>query len=251
MLKGYVDAYRVFNKAEYLEIAIKNAKFLLKNQLRKDGGLFHNYKDGKSSINGYLEDYAAVIEAYTSLYEVTLNQNWLNTANSLTEYCFKHFYNKELHMFYFTSDEDKSLITRKMEINDNVIPASNSIMAKNLFKLGHYFENKTYNTTAKQMLNNVKNDIEKYPSGYSNWLLLQADLTSNFYEVAVVGKDAFNKIKKINQVYIPNKLIVGSTIESDEPLLKYRYSEENTQIFICIDGACKLPLTSTEKQLSN
>jgi uncharacterized protein YyaL (SSP411 family) len=249
MLKGYVDAYRVFNDPEFLQVAIKNAKFISEKQIKKDGGLYHNYKNGKSNINGYLEDYSTVIDAYIALYESTLDQNWLNKANSLTNYCYSHFYNKELNMFYFTSDEDKSLITRKMEINDNVIPASNSIMARNLFKLGHYFENKNFNKTSKQMLNNVKEDIIKYPSGYSNWLQLQADLTSDFYEVAVVGKNAIEKIKEINASYIPNKLIAGSLTESNEPLLKYRFTEDKTQFFICIDGACKLPVSSAHKAL--
>lgn len=249
MLKGYIDAFRVFNEPDYLKTALKNANFIKSNQLKKDGGLYHNYKNGISNINGYLEDYATVIDAYISLYESTLDQSWLNTANNLANYCYQHFYNEELNMFYFTSDQDKSLITRKMEINDNVIPASNSIMARNLFKLGHYFENKTFGTTAKQMLNNVKVNIGTYPSGYSNWLHLQADLSSNFYEVAVVGANATNRIKELNKVYIPNKLIAGSTTDSNEPLLKYRFSEEKTQIFICIDGACKLPVTSAKKAL--
>ena len=249
MLKGYVDAYRVFNKKEYLIIALKNANFILKNQIKKDGGLFHNYKNGKSNINGYLEDYAATIEAFIALYENTLDQKWLNTANSLANYSFKHFYNKELQMFYFTSDEDTSLITRKMEINDNVIPASNSIMARNLFKLGHYFENKSFTKASKQMLNNVKNDIQDYPSSYSNWLQLYANLSMDFYEIAIVGKKAKEKIEELNQFYIPNKLIAGSLVESNEPLLKYRFTEGETQLFICIDGACKLPVKKTDKAI--
>ena len=249
MLKGHVDAYRVFNKKEYLIIALKNANFILKNQIKKDGGLFHNYKNGKSNINGYLEDYAATIEAFIALYENTLDQKWLNTANSLANYSFKHFYNKELQMFYFTSDEDTSLITRKMEINDNVIPASNSIMARNLFKLGHYFENKSFTKASKQMLNNVKNDIQDYPSSYSNWLQLYANLSMDFYEIAIVGKKAKEKIVELNQFYIPNKLIAGSLVESNEPLLKYRFTEGETQLFICIDGACKLPVKKTDKAI--
>src|SRR5690606_3138686 len=47
MLKGYVDAYRVLDNKSYLEAAEKNAHFIINNQLRKDGGLNHNYKDGK------------------------------------------------------------------------------------------------------------------------------------------------------------------------------------------------------------
>ncbi|MBG7630462.1 MAG: thioredoxin domain-containing protein, partial [Bacteroidetes bacterium] len=155
MLKGYIDAYTTFNEPHFLEVALKNAQFINTKQLQESGNLNHTYKNGKSSINGYLEDYATVIDAYIVLYEATLNDLWLNTAKQLTDYTFDHFFDVERSMFYFTSDEDTDLITRKMEIEDNVIPASNSIMAKNLFKLSHYYSNNYYLKVSKQMLHNV------------------------------------------------------------------------------------------------
>jgi uncharacterized protein YyaL (SSP411 family) len=247
MLKGYIDAYRVFNEPHFLEIALKNANFIKNKQLREDGGLNHNYKNGTSNINGYLEDYATVIEAYIALYETTLDENWLNISKNLTDYCFKHFYNSDIKMFYFTSDKDRNLIARKMEITDNVIPASNSILANCLFKLGRYFENNHFKNISKQMLNNVVNDMSAYPSGYSNWLQLYSNLTTNFYEIAVIGKEANKKIKELNQFYIPNKIIAGSVVESQAPLLKNRFSETETLLYICIEGTCKLPVSSVKK----
>lgn len=150
-------------------------------------------------------------------------------------------------MFYFTSDKDRNLIARKMEITDNVIPASNSILANCLFKLGRYFENNHFKNISKQMLNNVVNDMSAYPSGYSNWLQLYSNLTTNFYEIAVIGKEANKKIKDLNQFYIPNKIIAGSVVESQAPLLKNRFSETETLLYICIEGTCKLPVSSVKK----
>ena len=249
MLKGYVDAYRVFDNPHYLKIALRNAHFIVSKQLRGDGGLNHNYKNGISNINAHLEDYAAVIDAFIALYEVTLDEQWLRTAKQLTDYTFDHFYDDSSHFFFFTSDEDESLITRNIELNDNVIPASNSIMARNLAKLSHYFSNAYYLKTSKQMLNNVRESIPNYPAGYSNWLQLMSDLSSNYYEVAISGPDAISKLKEINQTYIPNKLIAGSTKESQLPLMQDRFNNDETFIYICVDGACQLPVTKVEKAL--
>ncbi|WP_291846764.1 thioredoxin domain-containing protein [Lutibacter sp.] len=250
MLKGYIDAYKVFHDASFLEIAIKNANFILSKQLQENGNLNHTYKNGKSSINGYLEDYATVIDAYISLYEVTLNEKWLLNAKQLTDYAFDHFFDAKSSMFYFTSDEDHNLITRKMEIEDNVIPASNSIMAKNLFLLSHYYSNSYYLKVSKQMLHNVKDRTDQYASGYSNWLQLACNFTGDFYEIAISGKEALERIKEINKNYIPNKLIAGSISKSSLPLMEGRFSENETYIFVCVDGACLLPEKSTEKALS-
>ncbi len=249
MLKGYIDAYRVFNEQHFLDVALKNATFIYNKQLQENGNLNHNYKNGKSTINGYLEDYATVIDAYISLYEVTFNEMWLNTAKQLTDYTFDHFFDKERSMFYFTSDEDTDLITRKMEIDDNVIPASNSIMANNLFKLSHYYSTGYYLKVSRQMLNNIKGRSMQYGSGYSNWLLLMSNYTGEFYEIAISGEEAIQKLQEINQQYIPNKLMAGSISGSTLPLMKGRFNESETLIYVCIDGACKLPEKSAKKAL--
>jgi uncharacterized protein len=249
MLKGYVDAYRVLGDKSYLAAAEKNAHFILNNQLQKDGALNHNYKDGETSINGYLEDYAATIDAFIVLYENTLDETWLNTARDLTNYTFNHFFDNSSKMFYFTSNKDASLVARSIEYLDNVIPASNSIMAKNLFKLSHYFDNNHFSNIAMTMLNNVKPEILEYPSGYSNWLDLMLNYSYSFYEVAIVGENAAKKIDDLNKYYIPNKLIAGSTTENNLPLLQNRYNPQETLIYVCVKKACKLPVTEVEKAL--
>ena len=249
MLKGYVDAYRVFNDQKFLEVALKNAQFIMNNMTKEDGGLFRNFKNGKSNIEAYLEDYAAVSDAFISLYEVTLDEKWLKNAKQFTDYTFDHFYDEESKMFFFTSNNQTGLISRKAETDDNVIPSSNSIMANNLFKLGHYYSNKHYADNAKAMLNNVKENAISYGSGASNWLNLYSNYLGEYYEVAIAGPDAKKKLEELNKIYIPNKLIVGSTTESSLPLLAYKYNENETTIYVCIDGACKLPVTETEKAL--
>ena len=248
-LKGYVDAYKAFGDPHFLDIALKNAKFIEKVQLQPDGSLHRNFKNGKSNIAAYLEDYAAVIDAFIALHEVTLDKKWLEIAKQLTNYTFDHFYDDTSKMFFFTSDLENDLITRKMDIDDNVIPSSNSMMANNLFKLAHYYDNKIYSNTAKAMLNNVKNNALSYGSGASNWLLLYSNYIGNFYEIAIVGKEAVSKTNKFQKNYLPNTLFTGSTEPSNLPLLKNRYVDNNTLIYICQDGACQLPTKKVEEAL--
>jgi uncharacterized protein YyaL (SSP411 family) len=249
MLKAYVDAYRVFDDEKFLKIAIKNANFMLSKVRRKEGGINRNYKNGKSNINAYLEDYAALIDAFISLYEVTLEEKWIEIAKELTEYTFLHFYDKEIKLFYFTSDQDNDLVSRSIEITDNVIPASNSIMARNLLKLGHLFANKEYLATSQAMLNNVIDKAKEYAPSYSNWMQLAADFSGNYYEVAISGKDALKKLKEFNQNYIPNKMIVGSIKSSQLPLLENRYNEGATDIYICVDSACQMPTNDVQEAI--
>ncbi|MBT8259277.1 MAG: thioredoxin domain-containing protein [Bacteroidia bacterium] len=249
MLKGYIDAYRVFGNKEYLEIAIKNANFIYSRQMRPDGGLNHSFKDDKSTINGYLEDYATTIDAFLGLYRITLDKKWLNTSRNLLNYTFDHFYDDTSQMFYFTSDEDAALVTRNIEYRDNVIPASNSILAKCLFELSHYFDNEQYQNTATQMLNNMLPEIAQYPSAFSNWLDLMINYTQNYYEVAIVGQNVQGLHNELSRTYLPNILFIGSKEEDDLPLLKNRYVEGETYIYVCVNKACKLPVKTIEEAL--
>ncbi len=251
MLKGYVDAYNAFDEQRYLDAAIKNAAFILTKQLRGDGGLNHNYKNGKSTINGYLEDYCFTIEAFITLYETTFIKEYLVTANQLMTYCIQHFKDEKSGMFYFTSDEDKVLISRKMELSDNVIPASNSSIAKSLFVLGHHFENEEYITMSRKMLNNVLGEITGYGAGYSNWAMLFLYFTQPFYEVAITGAKAIEKRKGFNRYYLPGILFTGSDTESPMPLLVSRFVNEQTTIYVCSNKTCSRPETEVAVALKH
>jgi len=251
MLQGYVDAYKAFDQKEYLNKAVKIAEFILHNQLRSDGGLNRNFKDGKSTINGYAEDYATVIQAFISLHEVSLDEKWLIISKEIMEYAIIHFYDSTSGMFFYTSKEDPSLIARKTEVIDGVISSSNSIIGNSLFKLGHYFYDQKMIKISKQMLNNLKIEIIKNPMGYSNWLHLMTNFTQPFYEVAVVGKNANTITKEFYKNYFPNILISASNKDSELPLLEFKYIDGETLIYVCVNGTCKLPLADISKAIKS
>ena len=252
MLQGYIDAYRAFGNEEFLDAALINANFLTKHQLKKDQSLFRNYKNDKSSINAYSEDYATVIQAFISLYEVTLDEKWLLASKNLVDYLFANFFDEKNKMFHFTSKEDENLIARKYEVIDGVIPSSNSIIANSLFKLGHYYSDKKYLKTSEQMLNNLKDDVKRNPANYSNWLNLMINFTNPFYEVVVAGNNALDVNKNLIHTNYPNILIAGTTKENNSlPLLAYKFNEEQTLIYVCVNGTCKKPETSLKKALGN
>ncbi|MDC6367293.1 MULTISPECIES: thioredoxin domain-containing protein [Flavobacteriaceae] len=246
MLSGLVDAYRYLGNKEYLDLALKNARFLEKEMIKKDHSLYRNHKEGESTINAFLEDYATVIEAYLGLYEVTFDENWLNHAKSLLDYSKLHFLDKNSGMFFFTSDDDHSLIRRSVETNDNVISASNSIMAKNLLKFHKLYPEGDYGDIAKQMLKNVQENFDEAAQGYTNWLHMVLFENQNFYEVAVVGENYKKLGKEISKNYLPNSILTGSSKDGNLELLQNRYVEGETFVYVCIEGTCKLPVTTSE-----
>ena len=240
MLKGYVDAYKALGNQDYLNTALENANFIIKNLWSTKGHLFHNYKNGKSTINGYLEDYCFVIAAFISIYEVTWDEKWLHDAKQLVDYSLEHFYDEQHSFFRFTSDKDEALISVHFETEDNVIPASNSVMAKNLYRLSIYFNNSYYEKVAKQMLSILLPNID-YPSAYSNWLDLALTISEQNKELAICGPKAKDHNTFINSLYIPNVIVAGSEKTSSLPFLNDRFVENKTLFYACQNKTCQLP----------
>ncbi len=249
MLKGYVDAYKALGNQDYLNTALENANFIIKNLWSTEGHLFHNYKNGKSTINGYLEDYCFVIAAFISIYEVTWDEKWLHDAKQLVDYSLEHFYDEQHSFFRFTSDKDEALISVHFETEDNVIPASNSVMAKNLYQLSIYFNNSYYEKVAKQMLSILLPNID-YPSAYSNWLDLALTISEQNKELAICGPKAKNHNGFINGLYIPNVIVAGSEKTSSLPFLNDRFVENKTLFYVCQNKTCQLPTEDFQEVIS-
>lgn len=241
MLKGFVDAYKAIGNKSYLDIALKNADFIIENLWTSEGNLLHNHKNGKNTINGYLEDYCFVIEAFNSLYETTLNGKWLQNSRQLTDYCFDHFYEPASGFFTFTSDIDTALITKHYELEDNVIVASNSAMANNLYKLGIYFENSYYEAVAQKMLNHILPNID-YPSAFSNWLHAFLNFSDSNKELAVCGENALENILLLQKEYLPNVVLAGTHKPSELPFLKARFEKGKDLFYLCQNKTCEQPL---------
>ncbi|WP_163707353.1 thioredoxin domain-containing protein [Mangrovibacterium lignilyticum] len=248
VLSGLAESYKAFGDEEYLKLAEKNAEFLLTKLQPEPGILLHSYKNGIAKIDGFLEDYALLIQALIDLFEVTGKADYLKQADRFCETCFKEFYDAGRTIFYFSADGQKDLISRSIEVQDNVIPASNSVMANNLNRLGHLLGNRAFQNTAKAMLLVVSDNILNYPSGHANWMNLALSLAKHQYEIAIAGENALKLTLELQQNYLPDCLFCPGTNEQ-LPLLQNRLQAGKTKIYVCENSSCKLPVDTVEETL--
>ncbi len=239
MLKAYTDAYRVFAEDKFLQCALKSAEFITQ-KLVQDDHLIRVYSTSNGS-EAFLDDYAFIIDGLIGLYESTFDEQWLKFAKQLTDHTISDFYDEASGLFYYTSAKSEALIARKQEITDNVISSSNSAMAHNLFKLGHFFNGDGYLQISDQMIRTVKPHIIRYPSGYSNWASLLLLRIFGIYEVAITGSEAEQKRLELEKYYIPNKILLGGT-SGTLPLLQDKWDTE-TKVYVCQNRTCSLPVT--------
>lgn len=240
---GLCDAYVTFHEEQFLILARNCGKWIHEKQY-KEGKLKRIFSKGETKIDGFLEDYAHTIDAFIALYQVTAEIHWIEVSNELAEEVEQNFMNAESKMCYFTSS-DSNLIARKMELNDNVIPASNSVMARNFWKLGYYFRNDAWISNAKQMLANVYEGMEYYGSGYSNWAHLLLEVIDEPIEINVI------EMKFEREQILP--LIKSNVIISYHKEIPISNNHKDKGIYICMKGSClkpQLDFKSVYKSLS-
>ncbi|MGQ1787132.1 MULTISPECIES: thioredoxin domain-containing protein [unclassified Saccharicrinis] len=241
IIKGLVHAYRATGQHSYLKDAIHASEFLVRKAFKTDGGLWRSLKGQKGTINAFLDDYALLIDAWIDLYQVTFNEDWLFNARDLCEYATCHFFNEDNQLFYYTSILDDPLMIRKSELSDNVIPASNSVMAVNLYRLSKYFLNKEAYSTSLQMLKNLSGRIDQHGKYYANWQRLKLFFIHENYELVISGE---GKEKARDEFLMDFNPFVFIAAESEKiPVAKGKRNKQLT-FYLCKNNACKLPIQS-------
>ncbi|MEJ2005376.1 MAG: thioredoxin domain-containing protein, partial [Cyclobacteriaceae bacterium] len=245
-ISGLLDAYDALGESEYLEMAIETAEFLIANAY-DNGRLYRTPPTASTKIDGYLEDYAFMADAFIDLYERTFDEQWIRHARTITDYAIENFLDKEEDMFFYTDGSTHDLVVRKKEIFDNVIPSSNSEMARVLLRLGRILDHAPYTELSNLMLSRMKPMISEAITDLSHWARLHACQAYPLAEVVFVGENALAIRQGFAERYIPNKITMGTETESELPLVRGKSAYNGrTTIYVCYNKTCKLPVNEIE-----
>ena len=249
-IKGLIDSFIVFNEKSFYDSAVNSLSFLLDNLLVKNE-LFHTIKNEKAAIPAFLEDYCFIIDALIAIYKADFNENWLLKAKELMKIAIDNFSDENGILFYFTNKNEKTLIVRPKEISDNVIPASNSVMANNLYYLGIIFNEANWINRAQKMLMSVRNEFIKYGAGYSNWGILALQNHFNASQIVITGENAIEVANELKIKFNPNSIICANNSKSCLPIFEGKGNDEVLKIYVCEGNTCQSPVNSIEELYKN
>lgn len=247
-IQGLVDCYKAFQDEYFLKLALNGISFLEEHLISDK--VYRAWKGKRSETEGFLEDYAFLIQAYTSLYQATFNEGWLYKAQTWCEYVLQHFMDSEERFFFYSSNTAEALIARKKEIFDNVIPGSNSVMARNLLQLGVLLDREDWKEQARTMTSKLLHLITSEPVYTCHWAVLLSELIHEPAEVVITGSEALALRTELHQHYLPFTLTAGSTGDSSLPLLENRLPKSGTLIYICRNKTCQLPVDNVTDVLN-
>jgi uncharacterized protein YyaL (SSP411 family) len=242
-IKSLCEASEALGEKNYLALAESIFNSIMKEHYSKETGWWRLQNESEKQP-AFLEDYSTIIEASIYLYLATSKVEYINLADEWIQEALLRFGDKEKSLLWF-SKRDPLIISRKKEVVDNVIPASNSIFAKCLFLVSRLIGKNEYEERALKMLNEVRPQID-FAGSYTNWLLLEEWLIGPFKEVAITGKNALEMRSELALGYFPNTLIAASTTDSSLPLFTDRFGTI-TAAYVCKDKTCSLPIEKLEE----
>jgi uncharacterized protein YyaL (SSP411 family) len=252
MLASLAEAARVLGRDDYLGAAERAGVFLLEKMRNDEGRLYRSYKDGTAKINGYLEDYANVIDALLELYQSTFLEKWFNEARALADTVLKHF-RAEDGGFFDTSDDHETLITRPRQLQDNATPSGNAMMAKQLLRLTAYTGEPRYEEAARGILRPLIPAMQQYPQAFGEALNAADLLVKGIQEVAIVGNPVQDEttalLNVVRKPYRPNVItaLARQSVQGEAsiPLLSYRtMRDEQPTVYVCRNFTCQMPVTT-------
>jgi uncharacterized protein len=250
MIKSLSDAYAAFQDPVFLERALHAARFILSNARDDQGRLFRKLDGTQPSIEAFLEDYALLCQALIRLYEVSMQQEFIVAAHDLAMHAESHFSLPGTNLFSFSSDESDTLAAPSFEIHDNVIPASNSVMAHNLLQLGMLFEKPEWVQRSARMLEDIGPRLKRFSPSFANWATLMVNHVYPFHTVVIAGENAGEYLAELSGRFLPGTLLAASTGPDNVlPVFAQRYKIGQTRIYVCSMGVCKQPVDTVQAAL--
>ena len=249
-IKGLTDAYHVFGEGKFLALAKSGIAFMEANLIH-EGKVYRSFRNSRSPTEGFLEDYAFLIHAYAALYQSTFEETYLQKASHWCEYTLNNFFDEKEGFFHFSGKQAERLIAEKKEIFDNVIPSSNSVMARNLYNLGVILDKEDWRRRAIDMAAQLHSVIQSEPGYLSHWGILLSEMIHGMAEIVIVGPQAREKRAELAGHHLPFALFMGTASTSKLPLFQGRDSnDDKTRIYVCVNKTCKLPVETIQEALN-
>jgi uncharacterized protein YyaL (SSP411 family) len=249
MNTALVKAGIAFSNDAYIDTADNHMQTMLK-EFAPDGNLQHVWKNGVAKVMANIDDYAYLVQALIQLASVTGNHDWLLNANELTDIAIRDFIHEDGNFFYFSSVAQTDIPVRKVDKYDGAQPSANAVMAGNLYLLGICMERTAFIEQSEAMWQQMGQVAMRHTYSFAQWALWQQRYVFGMKTVVIASKDGEAIRKKLDVNYFPNIYLLTSKKEISEiPLLKHKFLQSQTHIFVCTDTACMPPVADLEQAL--
>jgi uncharacterized protein YyaL (SSP411 family) len=263
MISAFARAAQVLDDPRYLEIAIRSANFLRANLYdEKSKLLYRSYREGRSNIEGFADDYAFVVQGLLDLYEASFDVEWLKLASELQQTQNRLFFDEKKGGYFSNSGRDESVFFRMKDDNDGAEPAASSIAAVNLLRLSQILDDPKTAERAKKTIDAFATILLQFPSGMPQMLVAVENSLGKPRQIVIAGKkdspETKALLKEVHRHFLPNTIVILADAtegqkylgKTNEALRAMSLVEGKPAAYVCENFTCKAPATDL-KQLSD
>ncbi len=243
-IRAFAEAGMVLGRADLVDDARRAARFILDRARRPDGRLLRSWSRGEARVDGFLDDHAAMAVGLFSLYAVTGEVEWFETATRLVDIIAGDFAEPGGGL-YATGTGGDPLIVRPRDQMDNPSPSGSSLAAEAFFLASLYTGEGVHLDRAEQSIARGSALVERFPGAAGHLLAVAHSMTTGGRELAVVGDDAADLVKVAWRRFRPELAVAWSTAEETRvPLLADRFTPGETLAYLCRRFVCDTPTDS-------
>jgi uncharacterized protein len=242
-LAALAEAGRRLDRPDWLDAARRLGEFLLGPLAGQDGRLRRSFRDGRTSGDGYLDDYANVAHGLLELHIATGELRWLGEARRLAQLAVELFADEEHGGFFLSPADGEQLVARTKELDDHPLPSGNSMLAHVLLRLARIYGDDELERRAVSVLRLLRPALERAPSAFG-WGLVALDLhLSPPRELAIVGPIDSELARAALGPWQPQTVVAVGPAE-DVPLLAGKeLVGGEPAVYVCERFACRAPVT--------
>jgi uncharacterized protein YyaL (SSP411 family) len=256
MISAFARAAQVLDDVGYLEAATRAATFV-RTQLYDASKkiLVRNFREGRSEVEGFADDYAFVIQGLLDLYEASFDVAWLQFAVELQETQDRLFLDRERGGYFNGTGSDASILLRLKENNDSAEPAASSVAALNLLRLAQIRNEERCYDRAEKTIDAFSAQIGNFASAMPQ-MLVALDLSlSKPRQIVIAGKREDNGTRallaEVQRHFLPNKVVLladggaGQKYleEKLEALREMKPVDGKPAAYVCENFTCQAPVT--------
>jgi uncharacterized protein len=242
-LAALAEAGRRLGRQDWIEAAGRLGDFLLGPLTGEGGRLRRSFRDGRTSGDGYLDDYANVAHGLIELHVATGELRWLREANRLARLAVELFADEERGGFFLSPADGERLVARTKELDDHPLPSGNSMLAHVLLRLARIYGDDELERRGVSVLRLLRPALERAPSAFG-WGLVALDLhLSPPRELAIVGPVDSEVARAALEPWQPRAVVAVGPAE-DVPLLAGKaLVGGDPAVYVCERFACQAPVT--------
>ncbi|WP_292529159.1 thioredoxin domain-containing protein [Methylocystis sp.] len=242
----------VFERPDWLDLAIGAFDFVNGAMTTDDGRLLHSWRGGRARHVAVLDDYTAMCRAALALHEATGAPSYLACARRWVEHV-EHHYRDQNDGYFYTADDAEALVARVKIADDSSVPSGNGVMLQVLAQLYYLTGESVYRDRAEAIAKDFAGTIRQRVLGFSS-LLNGMEMLRETVQIVVIGEaDAADTAALKRVIYgvsrpgrVLSVIAPGAALPRAHPAFGKTLLGERTTAYVCRGAVCSLPIVEPD-----